>query len=288
MSKIMGGIVLFIIAIVTAYLFTNKELLVEQQHVITGVSAQASAVSSASVLSSQKVVLISSSTSSSNSTLDTNATSSVSSIASLSGARVAPHEAIAHFLTAMDHSPLPKIILPKPSFDASFNYSKASSEELKVKAQAGDAQAAFRYADDVYQHRVLHVFDDSSSARGSNREKREAALIEAREFYIRAFRGGIKRAANTLSQIYAQRSRVESLTWKKISFAVGESETYNCLRNSTICTVKDFNNMNRDELFYPCIDHNLDNCSGEDQEDSSLLALQYSDSWDFAIANWVR
>lgn len=215
---------------------------------------------------------------------------STSKVNSLSGARVDPLPEIANFLHQLDSVVIPKIYLPSPRRDYAYDYGKAKPPELRDKAVAGDAYAAYFYAEYLVKNNVRAVTDAGVYAYDADNKKRLSAMDEAREFYIRGFRGGIASIADVLSRLYAGRggNRVESLAWRKISFAVGESERYDCLRNSTTCFVKDFNNMNRLEFFYPCLSSSGDSCTQNDYDTAMVLALQYADSLEFAMNNKVK
>ena len=211
---------------------------------------------------------------------------SISGANSLSGARVDPLPEIANFLRQLDSLVIPKIYLPSPKRDFGFDYGKAKPSELRDKALAGDPYAAYFYAEYLVKNNVRTVTDTGAYAYDSDYKKRAYAMAEAREFYIRGFRGGIASIADVLSRLYASSrggNRVESLAWRKISFAVGEGERYDCLRNSTTCVVKDFNNLNRLEFFYPCLSSFGDSCTQNDYDTAMLLALQYADSLEFAM-----
>ncbi|GGY87239.1 hypothetical protein GCM10011613_35540 [Cellvibrio zantedeschiae] len=157
---------------------------------------------------------------------------------------------------------------------------------------SGDPYAAYRYADYIVERDVRKYTDKGNYAYETDHEKRDLAMSEAREFYIRGFRGGIASIAQVLSRLYADQAhggnRAESLAWRRISFAVGESQRYECLRNSTTCFVKDFNNLNRPELFYPCLSAAGDSCTQEEYDTGMQLAFQYADSLEFAMNNKVR
>lgn len=215
----------------------------------------------------------------------------VSGPQSLSGARVDPLSEVAFFLRQMDNANVPRLYLPTPKQNANFNYAKATPVELKDQALAGDPFAAYRYAEIVVQQRVRVKNDKGGFAYNPEVKKRDAAMGEAREFYVRALQGGIKSAATVLSKFYEDTthggSRIESLAWHKIAFALGESERYDCLRNSTTCAVKDFNNLNRVEYFYPCLTSSGDGCTQEEYDAAMLLAFQYADSLEFALHNKV-
>lgn len=216
--------------------------------------------------------------------------SSAATTNSLSGARVDPLPEIANFLRQLDSVVIPTIYLPSPRRDYNFDYGKAKPSELKEKAVAGDPYAAYFYAEYIVKNNVRNVTDAGVYAYDANNKKRADAMDEAREFYIRGFRGGIASIADVLSRLYAGRgsNRIESLAWRKISFAVGESQRYDCLRNSTTCVVKDFNNINRLEFFYPCLSNSGDSCTQNDYDTAMVLALQYADSLEFAMNNKVR
>lgn len=235
--------------------------------------------------------LVASSSISSASSANTLSFSAASSLKSLSGKRVSPLLEIEHFLHKMDEAVIPKIYLPTPQRDPHFNYFKANPAELKDKALAGDPYAAYSYAEYVVKNGVRTLTDKDTYSYESDQKKRELAMAEAREFYVRAFRGGIVSVAGVLSRLYANPAhgnRIESLAWRKISFAVGESERYNCLRNSTTCIVRDFNYLNRLELFYPCLSGAAgDSCVQSEYEQAMVLAFQYADSLEFAMYNKV-
>lgn len=217
--------------------------------------------------------------------------SAISSRKSLSGARVDPLPEIAHFLRQMDNANIPKIYLPVPKLSGKINYEKAHPSELKDQALAGDPYAAYRYAEYVVKRQVRTVTDKGDYAYEPDIKKRNSAMNEAREFYVRGFRGGIKSIANVLSKLYEDPSRggsrIESLAWRRIAFAVGESERYDCLRDSTTCYVKDFNNLNRLENFYPCLSASGESCTQEEYDAAMVLAFQYADSLEFAVHNKV-
>jgi hypothetical protein len=212
-----------------------------------------------------------------------------SSLKSLSGERVSPLSEITYFLGKMDEAIIPKIYLPTPQRDPSFNYFKGKPSEFREKALAGDPYAAYSYAEFIVRNGVRTLTDKGTYAYESDQKKRELAMAEAREFYVRALRGGIASVADVLSRLYVSPvygDRIESLAWRKISFAVGESERYNCLRNSTTCVVKDFNNLNRLELFYPCLSSAKgDSCAQSEYEQAMTRAFQYADSLEFAMYN---
>jgi len=216
---------------------------------------------------------------------------SASSKISLSGARVEALPEIVNFLNQLDNAIIPKIYLPDPKRDSSFDYRKGSVAAFKAKALDGDPYAAYIYAEHAVKNKVRSITDAGTYSYEQNFNKRVAGMDEAREFYIRAFKGGLKLAANDLSQLFAnsrnEGDRIESLAWRKISFAVGEGERFDCLRNSTLCVVKDFNNLNRLEYFYPCLSSAGDSCTQSEYDTAMTLALQYADSLDFAISNKV-
>ncbi len=236
--------------------------------------------------------LIISSSVSSGSNVNTISSSAASSRKSLSGERVSPLSEIAYFLRQLDNASIPKIYLPAPRRDSMFDYGKRKPAELKDKALAGDPYAAYMYAEYVVKNGVRTATDKDTYSYESDQKKRELAITEAREFYVRAFRGGIPSVAEVLSRLYADSvhgNRIESLAWRKISFAVGESQKYDCLRNSTTCVVKDFNNLNRLELFYPCLSSAAgDSCAQREYEQAMTLAFQYADSLEFAMYNKVE
>lgn len=235
--------------------------------------------------------LVASSLISSASSENTLSFSAASSLKSLSGERVSALPEIEYFLRQMDNAFIPKIYLPTPRRDTRFDYAKAKPAELRDKALASDPYAAYMYAEYVVKNGVRTVTDNGTHSYESDHKKREIAMAEAREFYVRAFRGGIPSVADVLSRLYAnplQGNRIESLAWRKISFAVGESQKYDCLRNSTTCVVKDFNNLNRLELFYPCLSSSMgDSCTQNEYDTAMMLALQYADSLEFAMYNKV-
>ena len=232
-----------------------------------------------------------SSASSSFLTKNTPSSLATSSPNSLSGTRVNAAPEIANFLRQMDSVVIPTLYLPTPSRDLNFDDKNAKPEELSNKAQQGDPYAAYSYADYIVKNGVRTVTDSGAYAYTLDSKKRIAAMNEAREFYIRALRGGIKSAADVLSRLYASSlrggNRVESLAWRKISFAIGESERYDCLRNSEICVVKDFNNLNRLEFFYPCLSSAGESCTQDDYDKALRLALMYADSLEYAMNNTV-
>lgn len=215
------------------------------------------------------------------------ASSAASSVNSLSGARVDPLPEIANFLRQLDSAALPPINLPNPKRNFGFDYAKAKPSELRQKALEDDPYAAYFYAEHLIKSSVRTATDKGDYAYELDHTKRALALDEAREFYIRGFRGGIASIADVLSRLYANPARggnrVEALAWRKISFAVGESQRYNCLRNSTICVVKDFNNLNRLEIFYPCLSATGDSCSQIEYDNAMVLALEYADSLEYAM-----
>ena len=155
---------------------------------------------------------------------------SASSKISLSGARVEALPEIVNFLNQLDNAIIPKIYLPDPKRDFSFDYRKSTPSEFKNKALDGDPYAAYSYAEYLIKNKVRSATDSGAYAYEPDSKKRIAAMDEAREFYIRAFRGGISSTADVLSRLYADPkrdgNRVESLAWRKISFAVGESQRY--------------------------------------------------------------
>lgn len=217
--------------------------------------------------------------------------SAASRLKSLSGEPVSPLPEIEYFLRQMDNAFIPKMHLPTPRRDTRFDYFKAKPAELRDKALADDPYAAYMYAEYVVKMGVRTITDNGTYSYESDHKKREIAMAEAREFYVRALRGGIPSVADVLSRLYAnplQGNRIESLAWRKISFAVGESQKYDCLRNSTTCVVKDFNNLNRLELFYPCLSSSMgDSCTQNEYDTAMILALQYADSLEFAMYNKV-
>lgn len=234
------------------------------------------------------------SSSSQSSSVNTGASVSslASSVKSLSGVRVDPLPEIAFFLRQLDNAAIPKITLPTPKRDFQFNYGKAKPAELKEKALADDPYAAYFYAEYLIKNGVRTITDKGDYSYEADHKKRILTMDEARKFYIRGFRGGIASIAEVLSRLYAHPSRggnrIESLAWRKISFAVGEGQRYECLRNSTTCVVKDFNNLNRLELFYPCLSASEgDSCTQNDYDTAMMLAMEYVDSFDFAIGNKV-
>lgn len=236
--------------------------------------------------------LVVSSSMSSESSANTPSSSVASSRKSLSGERVSPLPEIDYFLRQLDNAYIPKIYLPTPRRDTRFDYAKAKPAELRDKALAGDPYTAYMYAEYVVKNGVRTVTDNGTHSYESDHKKREIAMVEAREFYVRAFRGGILSVADVLSRLYANPlsgNRIESLAWRKISFAVGESQKYDCLRNSTTCVVKDFNNLNRLELFYPCLSSSTggDSCTQNEYDTAMMLALEYADSLEFAMYNKV-
>lgn len=236
--------------------------------------------------------LVVSSSISSVSSANTLSSAATSSLNSLSGERVSPLLEIAYFLRQLDNAAIPKIYLPTPRRDPYFNYFKAKPAEFKEKALAGDAYAAYTYAEYVVKNGVRTATDKGTYSYEPDQKKRELAMAEAREFYVRAFRGGIASVADVLSRLYANPAhgnRIESLAWRKISFAVGESQKYDCLRNSTTCFVKDFNYLNRLELFYPCLSSAMgDSCTQNEYDTAMMLALEYADSLEFAMYNKVE
>lgn len=243
--------------------------------------------------SSASASLVASSSISTALNVNTPSSSAVSSRKSLSGEQINPLPEIEYFLRKMDEALIPKIYLPAPQRDPNFNYFKAKPAEFKEKALAGDPYAAYGYAEYIVKNGVRTLTDRGSYSYESDQKKRELAMAEAREFYVRAFRGGIASAADALSRLYPNPihggSRTESLAWRKISFAVGESQRYDCLRNSTTCVVKDFNSLNRLELFYPCLSSsNGDSCTQSEYEQAMMLAFQYADSLEFAMYNKVE
>ncbi|RYY76964.1 MAG: hypothetical protein EOO52_05595 [Gammaproteobacteria bacterium] len=215
----------------------------------------------------------------------------MSSSNNLSGNKVNAAPEIANFLHQMDSVKIPTIILPTPERDPNFDYKNAKPEELREKALLHDPYAAYLYAEYIVKSGVRTTTDTGSFAYNPNKEKRAAAMQNAREFYVRAFRGGIVSAADTISRLYLWGTyggnKVESLAWRKISFAVGESQRYDCLRNSETCVVKDFNDLNRVELFYPCLTSSGDRCRPEEYNKAMELASLYADSLEFAIQNKV-
>lgn len=221
----------------------------------------------------------------------TSPVSSSSSINSLSGAKINAEPEIVNFLSQIDSVKIPKIILPTPQRDPYFDYKNSNPEQLKEKALLDDPYAAYLYAEYIVKSGVRTTTDTGSFAYSPDKDKRAAATHQAREFYIRAFRGGIVSAADTLSRLYIWGAfggnKVESLAWRKISFAAGESERYDCLRNSETCVVKDFNNLNRREFFYPCLTSSGDRCLLKDYEKAMELAVMYADSFEYAIQNKV-
>jgi hypothetical protein len=208
---------------------------------------------------------------------------------SLSGEKVNALPEIIYFLNQLDKVVIPKIYLPEAKRDPSFNYLENKASVIRDKALDGDPYAAYIYADYVVKNNVKRATDDGTYSYEPNLKKRIASMDLAREFYIRAFRGGLSSAADEISRLYIKQdgSRIESLAWRKISFAVGESERYECLRNSTLCVVKDFNNLNRLEYFYPCLSRSGDSCTQNEYDIAMMLALEYADSFDFAINNRV-
>lgn len=215
-----------------------------------------------------------------------------SSLNSLSGARVDPLPEIANFLRQLDSVIVPKIYLPIPKREFGFDYAKAEPSELRERALKGDPYAAYFYAEYVVKNNVRTVSDTTGAyVYEGDYKKRVSGMTEAREFYIRGLRGGIASLADVLSRLYATSlrggNRVESLAWRKVSFAIGEGERYNCLRNSTTCVVKDFNNLNRLEFFYPCLSYTGDSCTQSDYEAAMVLAAQYADSLEFAMNHKV-
>lgn len=214
-------------------------------------------------------------------------TGSVSSAnkSSLSYPRVDPSEQIKHFLNAMDETAVPKVATREVKREALFDYAKATPEELKARALNGDPYAALDYANYVRLHSLWVKNERDIYEYNPDRRLRMAALQEMREFYVRAMSGGLRSAATMLSLEYSRLDiyQVESLAWRKIAFAMGESERFDCLRDSTTCYVKDFNNLNMDEFFYPCVRRAQDQCNKTAYEDATLLALQYLNSFDLAV-----
>ena len=154
----------------------------------------------------------------------------------------------------------------------------------------GDPYAALDYANYLRFNKLRIRNDRGVYIYNPDLNARDEAMKEVREFLVRSVNSGLNAGAILLSREYSGLLyyRVESLAWRKIAFAMGESENFDCLRDSTTCVVKDFNNLNRDEFFYPCVARALDYCTQVDQEDAALLALQYLNSLEFAINNVHR
>lgn len=249
-------------------------------------SASVAAGKSSAAIDGDSRLALSSSSSLSSSSLSSSLLSAASSRpAPYSYPRVAPQETIAKFLQDMDESALPKIDLPSLKKDEDFDYKKATPEQLKQKALEGDAVAAFSYAEAVKNG----IFQFRSA---SIREKKswdpadiKADIVEMRDFYMLALQGGVRQAAVALSAFYAEpalRSRVESLAWRKISFAVGESAQWDCLRDSTSCTVKEFNNLNGAEFFSICIHNGYYLCPPAMHQAAAALALDYMHNYQYS------
>lgn len=210
---------------------------------------------------------------------------SSASKSSLSYPRVDPSEQIKHFLHAMDETAVPKVATRDVKRDELFDYDKAAPEELKARALNGDPYAALDYAKYVSRNQVWVMDERGQHIPNPDKRKRDEAAQEVREFLVRAMSGGLMEAPIALSRIYSGpwMYQVEALAWRKIAFAMGESERFDCLRDSTTCVVKDFNNLHRDEFFYPCVSMAYDQCSQATYEDATLLALQYLNSFDLAV-----
>ncbi len=191
----------------------------------------------------------------------------------------------------MDENALAERSLTPVERDPYFEYENATPEQLKQKALSGDPFASLDYAKTLSSK----LSTNPKIARAEIKDyltKQEGELLEMREFYLRALNGGVQSAAYELSRWYhvsrLWSNKVESLAWRMISFSVGESKQWDCLRDSTICSVKEFNNKNRDEFFFPCVAQARDTCTPENYQDAALLAVQYVDSTDFAIKNIYR
>jgi hypothetical protein len=279
-------VIAIIILSISFLLSKGYHLLTTDKAVVGTVQQQVSASASSSVetqsISTSSVVSLDSSVQSSYS----------SSIRPLSFPRVDPSVQAAHFLKSMDEGGLPKMQLPKLQKDLSFNYIDASAAQLKAKALQGDAYAAYMYGKYIRENSLRISIDGYKFRYESDPAKRNATVKEMREFYVRAMAGGVKEAAYELSYEYSLSSpwgnKLESLAWRKISFAVGESKVWDCLRDSTTCFVKEFNTLNSDEYFFPCVSRAIDNCKPENYQDATLLALQYAHSLEFAINNSVK
>lgn len=215
--------------------------------------------------------------------------SASSSLRPLSFPRVDPPEHIDHFLKSMDETAVPKMQLPKVKKDETFDYAQATVAQLKERALAGDAYAALYYANYIASNVLRIPAPKGGFMFEFNSQKQAAGLAEMREFYVRAMQGGLREAAFALSREYYAGgpwfNAEESLAWRKISFALGERETFDCVRDSTLCTVKDYNDLMRDAQFFPCVGNARDNCSPELYQDATLLAMQYVYSADFAMHN---
>lgn len=242
--------------------------------------------SSSATNGDSRLALSSSSSSLSSSSLSSSLSSAASSRpAPYSYPRVAPQEAIAKFLQDMDESALPKIDLPSLKKDEDFDYKNAAPEQLQQKALEGDAVAAFSYAETVkngiFQFRRASIREKKSW----NPADVKADIVEMRDFYMLALQGGVRQAAVALSAFYAEPTvgnRVESLAWRKISFAVGESAQWDCLRDSTSCTVKEFNNLNGAEFFSICIHNGYYLCPPAMHQAAAAVALDYMHNYQYS------
>jgi hypothetical protein len=289
-KKLAALIVLVVILIGIRYFLLSMDVWIKvPAQNFSSSSSEISAASSSDVIhaSSSSVGLFEASSSTA---VANNAVSgSSSSGRPFSFPRVYPPEQIGHFLKSMDETALPKMQLPLAKRDEFFDYDQATVAELKAKALSGDAFAALRYANYIAS-RVLRIPNEKGWSRlEDNPQKITAGLAEMREFYVRAMQGGLSEGALALSREYASNylwgNTEESLAWRKVSFALGESEVYDCVRDSTTCTVKDYNNLLMDSRFSPCVANARDNCSPELYEDATLLAMQYVHSFEFAIHN---
>lgn len=245
-------------------------------------SAEVSSIDATNDLSSLSSL---SSLPSSSSLSSSNSFSSSISSAPYSYPRVEPRETIGKFLQDMDESALPKIDLPGLKRDEGFDYKNATPEQLKQKAVVGDAVAAFHYAETI-KNRILSFRDAQNREKNYwNPEEGKAEIAEMRDFYMHALQGGVKQAAMALSSAYSRLpliDRIEALAWRKISFAIGESKQWDCLRDSTSCTVKEFNDLNGTEFFAVCIANDYYQCSPAIHQAASVMALDYMHNYQFS------
>lgn len=174
--------------------------------------------------------------------------------------------------------------------DLNFDYTHALASMLEEKILIGDSIAATTLAFRIKSQLLEKIEIDPSFKDGDEAHQMIKSL---RRLFIVAAKTGSHEAAKELSNLYAMpmpwHDNVESITWLRASYAAGAFGWTDCLKDSTKCTVKEFNSLNDPDRFYSCVKSaEWSPCTPDQFEQAAQRLDEYIKTYNFPETNIVK